>query len=432
MILGFILMALLALGAITSIALPLWRPRRQAGVLVDESNLAVWRQEREEIVRDTNNGALTAEESQLALRELSERAAREMAADRGETLGPRHPARVLAVGLSLGILVLSAGLYALLGTPAALSPAALSQSEDRALGPTDPRVIEMVASLSKKLQDHPEDARGWALLGRSQMVLQHYPEAVAAYQHAVEGSAPDAQLLADYADALAMSQGRSLEGKPASLVQEALKVDPNNPKALELAGTVALSRGDPEAALVYWQRLRQQLPADSDDAREVDEALMTLRGRMKDGADARALKEGAPSASVAAASAAPAAPLRPGAAAKDISGQIDVLGTLAGQVALNDTVFVVARASNWNSGGPRMPLAVLRFTARELPRHFVLSDAQAMSPEAKLSDQTDVVIQARVSKSGQALPQPGDLESKPTTVKLGSNDLSLMIDQVVR
>ena len=438
-------MGVLALGAIGSIVVPLWRTPRAAGLQSGESNLALWRQEREEILRDADNGVLSATERELALADLSERAAREL----GTTSMPRQqereqarrPARVLALLLAAGMAVLSVLLYARLGTPEALSGSAQASAEAErgTLAVSDPRVLEMVQKLTKKLEANPDDAQGWLMLGRSQMVLAHYPEAARAYERAVKLSPPDAQTLADYADALAMAQGRRLDGEPTELVMQAVKLDPTNQKALELAGTVALGRGDIAGAIGYWEKLRAQLPPQSDDAREVDAALESLRGRLgQPGASsARGAAVGAAGPATAAspktAQAVGAGGGGSAGSAGRVTGQIDVAGELAGKVTLSDTVFIFAKAAGGaDASAPRMPLAVVRFAARELPRSFELGDAQAMTPAGKVSTQSEVVVQARISKSGSALPQPGDLESAPVTVKPGARPVSIVISRVVQ
>jgi cytochrome c-type biogenesis protein CcmH len=433
MILGVVLMGLIALGAIASIVVPLWRTPAQPGVLPAESNLAVWRQEREEILREASNGALSEAERELALAELSERAAGEIKSDRANPRLARRPSRALAILLGGGLVVFAVVLYAKLGHFDALSGAALAaaQREGEEPGANDPRIIAMVDSLTKKLESHPDDLEGWSMLGRSQMVLMHYQEAAQAYAKAVSLAPPDAQLLADYADALAMAQGRRLEGKPAELVMRAVELDPTNLKALELAGTVALSKGDTAAALSYWTKLRQLLPADSDDAREVDAALTNLRARLAQSQTAPGASAAkSPGAPVGTSGAQKSAP-RSGAASESVAGQIDVLPALAGKVALNDTVFIFARALPNAPGASKMPLAVLRFAARELPKSFELGDAQAMVPDQKISGQSAVVVQARISKSGSAQAASGDLESPPMTVKPGNRGLAIVISQVV-
>jgi len=90
-------------------------------------------------------------------------------------------------------------------------------------------------------------------------------------------------------------------------------------------------------------------------------------------------------------------------------------------------VFVFARAAE----GPRMPLAIMRFQVKDLPAKFHLDDSMAMSPAAKLSNHPNVIIGARVSKSANATPQPGDLQGASKPVKAGATGVTVIIDQLV-
>jgi len=137
------------------------------------------------------------------------------------------------------------------------------RSDPRARGGTGRRV----------LKDNPGDGEGWATLARSYNVLGRFNEAAAAYEKAISLLPADAQLLADYADALAMSQGQKLDGKPFDIIQRALKADPANLKALALAGTAAFERKDYRGAVGYWEKVVQGAPADSEFSRSIGSSL---------------------------------------------------------------------------------------------------------------------------------------------------------------
>ena len=110
-----------------------------------------------------------------------------------------------------------------------------------------------------------------------------------------------------------------------------------------------------------------------------------------------------------------------------MTGVVSIAPALAAQVGAGDTLFVFARAE----GGSRMPLAILRRSARELPMRFVLDDSQAMAPTAKLSGAQAVRIEARVSRSGNAMPQPGDLVGSSAVVKPGARDVAIVVDKAL-
>jgi cytochrome c-type biogenesis protein CcmH len=249
------------------------------------------------------------------------------------------------------------------------------------------------------------------MLGRSYSVLDRFPEAAEAYANAVKRAPPDAQLLADYADALAMAQGRRLQGEPERLIAKALAIDPRNVKALALAGTAAFENKDFKGAIVQWRKILDIVPADSDMANSIRDSI----------ADAEQLAGGPV--------AAPTAPAKPVAAAPaTVSGTVRLDPKLAKRVAPGDTVFIFARAVD----GPRVPLAVTRREVRELPSTFTLDDRMAMAPGMNLSAHARVVVGARVSKSGQPGPQPGDFEGLSAPVNVGATGVNVVIATEIR
>jgi cytochrome c-type biogenesis protein CcmH len=267
----------------------------------------------------------------------------------------------------------------------------------------------LVSRLAARLKDNPEDAEGWVMLGRSFTVLGRFAEASEAYASAAARRPRDAQLLADYADALAMAQGRSLQGEPEKIIARALAIDPLNVKALLLAGTAAFNRNDFAGAARHWERLLQAVPEESEMAQRVRSSI----------AEARQLGGlGSPGKQ---------AQRRETAAAR-VAGVARLAPEFAGKVSPTDTVFIFARAAE----GPRAPLAVLRKQARDLPVTFVLDDSMAMSPQMRLSSFARVVVGARVSKSANATPQPGDLHGQSAPVKVGAQGIAVTIDTEVR
>jgi len=270
--------------------------------------------------------------------------------------------------------------------------------------------------LAQRLKARPNDAEGWTLLARSYSALGRFPEAVEAYSHASALTPEDPPLLADYADALAMAQGRPMAGKPTERVQSALAIDPANRKALALAATAALEGRDLDTALRHWKALAAQLPQGSDEARQVAQVISEV--------EAAKTRVGAKGSAV------PGVQGRDGTASSQTSirGRVDIDAALADKVALTDTVFVFARAAK----GPRMPLAVLRLAAKDLPRDFALDDSMAMAAGAKLSSADAVVVEARISKTGNASPQPGDFFGQSAEIKPGTASVHITIDQTVK
>ncbi len=343
---------------------------------------------------------------------------------------------VLGAGLALFVVLVVAGGYAWLGTAqhVAVGPAAdeSAESGERAATPpvvasgpdalaqAEARISGMVDRLAERLKTRPDDAEGWQMLGRSYATLGKHGQAIGAYETALRLRPNEPTLLAELAFSAAITNRRVGGADSAQLLQRALKLDPRNPKALALAGTLSLERKDYQGAVQYWEQLARNEPADSPLGRQIQASI--AQARQLAGSQAALL----PVADDALASiTAPPAPRA--AAAGTVNGTVTLAPALLGRVSPDDTVFVFARAVN----GSRMPLAVLRKQVKDLPLRFTLDDSLAMSPAAKLSSAANVVVGARISKSGKAGAQEGDLQGHLPAVALGTANLKLEISEVV-
>ena len=280
----------------------------------------------------------------------------------------------------------------------------------------------MTQRLSERLKAAPDDAEGWSMLARSYTAQGKFAEALPAYKKVVELRPNDAQALADYADGLAVSNNRSLEGEPEKYIAQALKIDPTNVKALSLAGTVSFNKNDFIAAAGLWERALKGADPASDFTRQLQAAVN--EARQSAGLPPLAAADGtaAPAARPAAEPATPSA-TDAGAAGATITGRVTVGAAAKAKASPDDTVFIFARAAT----GSRMPLAILRKKVSDLPLDFKLDDSLAMSPAARLSSSPQVVVGARISKSGNAMPSPGDLQVLSATVAVGTTGLKLEI-----
>lgn len=403
-----ILAAVLIALALLFVVPPLFR-RDQSAVAEAGPDLAIYRDQLADLERDLQAGALTADRYEQARRELERRLADELE-PQAEAAAAPGSRKAVTVAVVAGVPVLAIALYLVLGAPAALDPAA-TIPEEAAHSVTAEQIEQMIAKLAKRLESAPDDPEGWAMLGRSYAALERFKEAADAYKEAVKRVPADPQLLADYADALGMAQGRSLKGEPGRIIARALAIDPDHFKSLALAGTAAFEARDYPAAVRYWERLVQKIPPDSEFAQSIAGSL----------AEARQLAGGT----------APAAKAQsPKVAAVDpvIRGTVRLSPKLAAQVSPDDTLFVFARAIN----GPRVPLAVKRFRAAQLPVEFVLDKSAAMSPEMTLAQYPEVTVGARISKSGSPGSKSGDLEGFRQPVKVGgSAAIEIVIDTLV-
>ena len=408
MVVFWILAALMTAVALAFVLVPLLRRGAPSGPGAREANLEVLRSQRREIEADLAQGTLPADARAEALADLAQRVRDDLPpASPAVTPDPRKPWGA-AVAAAVAIPLVAFGTYLATGQPSAADP----RVSERAPGKFDQtQIVALVENLAAKVRERPDDAQGWALLGRSMAALGRFKESSEAYAHLAKLLPGDPQVLADYADALGMAQGRTLAGRPYELAKAALAIDPQHRKALALAGTAAMDAGDFANAFRYWQALADQLPAGSDDEAQVRTLLGEIRIK------AAAAGQPLPRESAKAIALAP----------KSVSGSVSVAPGIAARVNVSDTLFVFARAE----GGGRVPLAVLRGSARQLPMAFALDDTMAMAPELRLSSAGAVRVEARISRSGNAAPQPGDLVGSSDVVKPGARGVKIVIDKVL-
>ena len=429
----WIIAALLGALAAAVVIIPLLRPRSSSGPSSREANLAVLRGQRRDVDADIQHGLLPAEARDAVLAELAARAEEDLVPAAPAAASPA-PSRAWIAALVFGLLVpLGAlGLYAWVGSPLATDSAVVAQATAGAPQRdgqfSDAQIEAMVEGLDARMKDRPNDVEGWTLLARSLAAMGKTERALSAYRHLSTLQPDNPTVLADYADMLALSQGRDLSGEPAQLVNKALQIDPRHPKALALAATARFNAGDFAASIALWERLFAVVPPGSEDAQEIRRIVDDVRARAAAAGKPQPpsrLDSSGPSAGRPPVPAAPA----PAAVASgpSVSGSVRLDASIASRISPTDTVFIFARVPD----GPRMPLAILRVGAGELPRAFELTDAMGMGSGPKLSGASSVVIEARVSKSGSAAPQPGDLVGTSGPVAPGARGVAVVINRVL-
>ena len=302
--------------------------------------------------------------------------------------------------------LLSFGLYFQLGEYRVIEDPTLAQVPARQLSEqalANMSVEEMTGVIRQRLRDNPEDARGWFILGRILMTQQNFDQSVTAYQRAYDLVGDDPGVMLSLADALAMQQEGVMTGEPEQLVLRALEISPQEPNGLWLAGLAAEQRQDYNRAHDYWTRLLPLIENDPESIREVRGLIAVLE--QNDPALQTEVVTG-----------------------KTLTLTVSLSQAIQHLASENDAVFVYAKAMN----GPPMPLAVKRITVRDLPANVTLSDDDAMIASMKLSSFDQIIVGARVSKSGNPVAQEGDL-----FIEIGgvdSNDLppelALSISQV--
>lgn len=382
-------------------------------------NIAVYRDQMKEIEADRANGLLSEAQYQTAKLELEARLA-----DDALTLEVPEPGRVgsskLGYTLAAVLPIAAFGLYFWLGNPTSLIAIADAQS-----GPAHPATagapgehdfMKLVQKVEEKTRANPDDGEAWGMLAKTYGAMERWPEALQAYERAIKLLPQDASVLSGYAEALAITNNRVLTGKPMELVQKALEIDAQDMKGLELAGINAYQEKNFAQAGFYFKRLHELLPPESPYAEDIlaaqKEAERLAHSGMTgpDDANPPPAADNTPAAG-------------PGAS---IVGSVDIAPALKSRLNGNDTVFLFARP-----GSSGAPVAAVRATAGSLPLEFTLDDSMAMNPGNVLSRHQEVVLVARVSKSGNPMAQPGDLEGKLAGVKVGATGVKLVIDQVL-
>lgn len=388
-------MTLFWMGAIAVLAVALslrplwWRRDAAAGDLQRRAlNVASYRSRLAEIDTEVAVGTIAGD----AAESIRQEAAARLLDDAGEDAAPTKPAGaaprswlLAALGAALIVSVGAIGYY--FGDSREIAGWIAEAKRDPEAA-QQLAVTAMVRRLEERLEKTPEDAPGWAMLGRSYYVMARYADAAGAYERAnrLTAAAPNADWLADEGEVRTTLDGHDLQGLPRQLFERAIAVDPQQPKALWYGGLAAAQGGDYGAALDHWLVLRgTELP---------DDFRATLESHLKELAQlaGRELPAAAP----------------PAVSVAQLTLQIDVDAALAGEVAASDTLFVVARRPD--AGGP--PLAVKRLSATGLPMTVTLDDSNAMAPQFKLSSAERWDVIARVSRSGTPQAQSGDLEGR--------------------
>ncbi|HSM99591.1 MAG TPA: c-type cytochrome biogenesis protein CcmI [Rudaea sp.] len=340
---------------------------------------------------------------------------------------PATPRRGFSAAIAIALLLPAAAivLYRMVGTPAALAPGAQTQAQ----APADHggNMDQAIAALAEKLKQNPDDAEGWTLLGRAYEATQRFDQARDALKHAYDLAKADPDVDVAYAEALALSSPtRRIEGEPRQILDAALKAAPDNQRGLWLLGISEYQAKRYDSAIAAWKRLTTVLPKDSDIAPSVQQQIARAEAER----DGKPLPAEEPQEANAAAPEASAAPAP--ASASDSGPQLHVEVALdpklAGKLVPGEVLFVYAKAAS----GPPMPLAIQRMDAAKLPVTVTLTDGMGMLPSMKLSQFPQVIIGARVSRSGNAMPQSGDLQvlSQPIAVTT-TTPIKLTIDSIV-
>ena len=401
-----ILFFVIALSIVVVALVVLFRPFIFKSKLVfvshEQVNAEAYQYQLDRLRADKSDGSLSAADYEAAVREMEKRVLDE-ATDTVALAAVVRPKRTMIAICTL-VPIVAAALYMLLGDPNSLD------GYERQNRTASKEVEQMVSGLVEKLKQEPNNPKGWAMLARSYKVMGRPVDAEKAYEAAEAYIANDAQLLADYADVVASNANGSFVGKPEKLIRQALAVDPNNAMALWLSGTASFNVGRYSEAVKTWRYLLDLLDPSSEDARilqsSIDEAVSQGGLSAPEPVKAKPHAVAAPTGAT-------------------ISGEVSLAADLKKSFAANDVLMVIARKP-----GEHMPIAVYRTQLSDLPAKFKLDDTMSMNQQVQLSQQKSIELEARLSKSGQAKPEAGDLFSDPVPVSLGASNVAVRLTRV--
>jgi cytochrome c-type biogenesis protein CcmH len=392
---SFVISALFLLILVLVLLLrPLFFPAKESATSRRQMNAAIYREELDKLEADRLVGTVDSHSYEQTHAEMRQRLFQDT--DEADDLAVLGSPKKTIIGICLFVAILSAGFYFYLGDAAQIA----EQSTEKPM--TQESVEKMVEEFAAKMDKEPDNLKGWAMLARSYRILGRNTEAANAYARAGSFVDSDPQLLADYADVLAANANGNFAGKPQQLINKALAQDPNNLLALWLSGTAAFNAQNYKAAVQSWEKLAKQLPPETDEARAIASSIAEARS-----------KGGLAPAST------------PVISNQGVSGQVEIVPELKSKIKAGDVLMVIARKP-----GERMPVTVLKTTVTAFPMSFVLNDALAMSPNALISQMPEVSVEVRISKTGMAMPEPGDLISTPQTIKVGTTNARLVIEQI--
>ncbi len=413
------LVGCLTIAALLPVLWPLLTRRAlasSAGGLDADPLVAVYRDRQREIERERSAGRLTADEARTALDELVAQMARELPEQSASVTAQQSTssaaARSAAIAIALLVPASALMVYFTLGAPE-LATDEITVTD----GEIDERKLDqMITDLERRVRGNPDDGEAWMMLAGARKFRGQPAEANQAFEEALRRVPPNARLLAEFAESLALTRDGRFDGRPIALLEQALRLDPDDPKAIALMGAAQFQAGNLQAARGHLRRLLDSMPPDQQQRDALRDVLARIDARIAAG-------DGVP------ASADSPAPSRAAATgAEALSGRVELDPALIERAKAARTLFVVARSPT----GPRVPFAVQRIDNPSLPLDFRLDDSLAMDPSRRLSGAEQVVIEVRLSASGNAIRQPGDLFGESKVVRPGEQGLSLRVNQVVQ
>lgn len=384
---------------------PLLGKGRTGGVVREALNVEIFKDRQDELDNEFNGGVLTAEQHEQAVSELQ----RDLLFNADDEVAPAvkdiNSGRWASIVVGLAVPLLAIGLYLVVGNADLIGKDFKAEAAQDGGGHNAADMSKMIADLKQRLEADPNDSEGWGILARSLMQADRFAEAADAYARAYKLIGDNPGLMAEYAEALTLAAGGNKPDLAIELVSRVLEIEPMNPRALWLGGSIAYQENNYQLAVDRWSPLLNIVAPGSPEEQGVREAIAEAT-----------VKGGLGTASMASAS------------SGRINLRVELPAALQDKVSAEDVVFVYARALE----GPPMPIAIKRFQVKDLPVNVMLDDSAAMMATRKLSMFSEVSLMARISKSGNAKAEAGDLKGQVVAKVGGSQTVNVLINEEIQ
>ena len=392
---------------------PILGRRRKETLTRRELNLAIYRDQLSELEAEREDHKLTDTQYGQNRADLERALLTDVNQHESTTTYIPTGRRMAAAIIGLAVPISAISIYWLLGSQESLRESTVASAmapQDSRTGAQVPSMEEVVELLLARLEKDPGNPQDWFMLARAYVALERLPEAKDAYAQAYAQAPNNPELLIDYAELLARLNGNDLSGKPTALIQRALELDPNLPKALWFGGISAFQRGDNREAVESWKRLLDHQGTTAEQRQVLEQFIAQAQGESAPGVPA-------PPSQAASTSVEPS-----------VSVHVSLDPSLASRAQPSDAVFIFARAAE----GPPVPLAIVRKQVRDLPLTVTLDNSMSMVPNMSLSNFPEVIVGARVSKSGNATPSSGDFQGHSGIIRTdAAPDVRVLIADTV-
>jgi len=376
----------------------------------NQNSMDIYNQKLNEINFDIENRLITRSEANNAIKELEYSLIKDNKntdiLDSKLYFSNLKSKKTISVILLLVIPVFVISVYSFIGDPNSIEKLVLVSDLKNTKNNSEKLVSveQMLKRVERRLLDDPNNTDDWLMLANSYVVLKRYPEAIRAFENLYRLTGDDPSLLLRYADTLAMANSGIFAGKPTQLIKKALQLEPQNTMGLWLAGLVAYEEGEIKKAISYWQNVLPKLEEGSEEQKNIKKYIQFASENNNIPVQENNLTslEG-----------------------KEYTLKLSIeLSPDFNEVDEKEAVFIYAKAKDSLNN---MPIIVLRKEVGDLPLIVELDDSMSMLPSNKLSDHQSVQIFARVSKSGNAKAERGDLIGVADSVSTTSKNTTKLI-----